>query len=325
MSRNNPRIQKTKRTHMIDHAGGIVFFSYFLLLTSYFTGCTYTIDGNPDVDLTEVHVSPVTATVGTGDTLILTASTLGFSNTGGVAWSVNWGTTLIPGTFAPNGLSAILVGPAKLTSQNQVAIITVTSNEDATRSVNDTISIVSASRGAFEASPSAVTLLTNAFQQFSLTSTPPPLKWEIVSGSGSISESGIYTAPTSISSDGTQTVIRAVSLADSTVFSECTITLVNASDSMLCFTRDILPTLSANCGMSGCHDPTTHAGGYNLNTYEGSIGSVRKGNAPSSRLFTAITQFNVNTRMPPAPAPAFAPAQVLKIGEWINEGAVDCQ
>lgn len=237
----------------------IAVTSYFLLLTFYLASCTYTIDGNPDIDLTEVHVSPVAATVGTGDTLILTASTLGFSNTGGVAWSVNWNAAVVIGSLTPNGSSATFVAPAKLSAQDQIAIITITSNEDANRSVNDTISVVSATHGAFEASPSSVTLLTNAVQQFSVTSMPTPLQWEVVSGSGSISDSGLYTAPSNISSDGVQTVIRAISTVDSTVFSECTITLLNSSDSMLCFTRDILPTLSANCGISGCHDATTHA------------------------------------------------------------------
>jgi hypothetical protein len=151
------------------------------------------------------------------------------------------------------------------------------------------------------------------------------LRWEIVSGSGSISDSGLYTAPSSIPLDGVQTVIRAISLSDSTVFSQSTITLLNSSDSMLCFTRDILPIVSANCGISGCHDAATHASGYDFTTYDGSIGSIRRGNAQSSRLFTEITQFNVNTRMPPPPQPALGPSQVLKIGEWINEGGTDCQ
>jgi Planctomycete cytochrome C len=308
----------------------IAVISYFLFQTSYLlSGCQYTIDGNPDIDLTEVHVSPVAATVVTNGKLILTASVLGFSNTASVTWSIDGGVNMVNGTITPNGSSAVYLAPALLTSRNQVAVITVTSSEDANRSVNDTISIVGATKAAFGASPDSVWLLTNAIQQFSVDTifpnTPPLLRWEIVSGSGSISDSGLYTAPASIAMDGVQTMIRAVSLMDSTVFSQCTITLLNSSDSMLCFTRDILPILSANCGISGCHDPTTHAGGYNFNTYEGSIGSVGHGSAQSSRLFMAITQFNVNSRMPPPPQPALGPTQVLKIGEWIDEGGNDCQ
>ena len=315
---------------MRQHRMMVAVISCFIFQVSYLlSGCTYTIDGNPDIDLTEVHVSPVAATVVTNGKLILTATVLGFSNTSGVTWTIDGGVNMTNGTITPNGSSAVFLAPPLLTSRNQVAIITVTSDEDANRSVSDTILLVGATKAAFGASPASVTLLTNGMQQFLLDTifpnTPPPLRWEIVSGSGSISDSGLYTAPSSISSDGDTTMIRAVSLADSTVFQQCTITLLNASDSMLCFTRDILPTLSANCGVSGCHDATTHAGGYNYNTFEGSIGSVRAGNASSSRLFTAITQFNANSRMPPPPAPALGPSQVLKLGQWINEGAIDCQ
>jgi hypothetical protein len=315
-------------TSMLLRGTAIAVISCFILHTSYLlSGCTYTIDGNPDIDLTEVHISPVRATVVTNGTLILTASVLGFSNTASVTWSIDGGVNMINGTLTPNGSSAVYLAPAQLSSRYQVAVITVTSSEDPNRSVNDTISIVSASRVAFGTSPDSVTLLTNAIQQFTIdtiTSTPP-LRWEIESGSGSISDSGLFTAPSSIPNDGVQTVIRAISLADDSVFSQSTITLLNASDSMLCFTRDILPIVSANCGITGCHDATSHASGYDFTSYDGSIGSIRRGNAPSSRLFTSITQFNVNTRMPPPPQPALGPSQVLKIGEWINEGGIDCQ
>jgi len=316
------------------HARAIAFFSYFLLLTFYLTGCQYTIDGNPDIDLTEVHVSPVAATVSfnggsltlTSGRLMLTASVLGFSSSANVTWSVD-GTNM--GTIAANGSSAIYTAPPILTSFNEIANIRVTSDEDPNRSVICPVTIISPNDTAFSVAPSSVTLLTNSVQQFFLDtlttqSAIPPVRWEATSGS--ISDSGLFTAPATIASDGLQIVVRAISVLDSTVFSESTITILNSTDSQLCFTRDnILLLLSSNCGMSGCHDPTTHAGGYNFNTYDGSVGSVRRGNARSSRLFTAITQFNVNSRMPPPPAPAMAPNQVLKIGEWIDEGAIDCQ
>ncbi len=316
------------------HARAIVFFSYFLLLTFYLTGCQYTIDGNPDIDLTEVHVSPVAATVSynggsltlTGGRLMLTASVLGFSSSANVTWSVD-GTNM--GTIVANGSSAIYTAPPILTSFNEIANIRVTSDENPNRSVICPVSIISPNDTAFSVAPASVTLLTNTVQQFLLDtfttqSAIPPVRWEATSGS--ISDSGLFTAPATIAADGLQIVVRAISMLDSTVFSESTITILNSTDSQLCFTRDnILLLLSSNCGITGCHDATTHAAGYNYNTYDGTLGSVRRGNARSSRLFTAITQFNVNSRMPLPPAPAMAPNQVLKIGEWIDEGAIDCQ
>jgi hypothetical protein len=325
----NTKIQKTRKANRT----AIVFFSCFLLLTSYLTGCQYTIDGNPDIDLTEVHVSPVAATVSfnggsltlTGGRLMLTASVLGFSSSANVTWSVD-GTNM--GTIIANGSSAIYTAPPILTSFNEIANIRVTSVEDPNRSVICPVSIISPTDTAFSVAPSSVTLLTNSVQQFLLDtfttqSAIPPVRWEATSGS--ISDSGVFTAPATITADSLQIVVRAISMLDSTVFSQSTITILNSADSSLCFTRDILPMLSANCGISGCHDATTRAAGDNYTTYEGTLHAVERGNARSSRLFTAITQFNVNSRMPPPPAPAMAPNQVLKIGQWINEGAIDCQ
>jgi hypothetical protein len=77
--------------------------------------------------------------------------------------------------------------------------------------------------------------------------------------------------------------------------------------------------------MSGCHDAVKKAAGYDFNTYAGTAPSLHARNARSSKLYTSITQFNANSRMPPPPAPAFGQAQVLKIGQWIDEGASDCQ
>jgi hypothetical protein len=309
-------------------AGIAIIVSSVFYISSLLSGCQYTIDGNPDVDLTEVHISPVSAVVVLNSKMVLNASVLGFSNTGSVTWSVDGGGN--NGSITPNGSSAIYQAPPVLTSLHQVATVTVTSNEDASRSVICLISIIRPIDTAFSISPSSDTLLTNSTQQFlidtiTVQSVIPPLRWEIVSGSGSISDSGLYTAPSSIPNDGVQTVIRAVSRTDSTIYGESKITLLNSSDSLLCFTRDILPVLSANCGISGCHDANSGKGGLNCTTYSGTERSTRPGDARSSRLYTAITQFNENSRMPPSPAPALSPSDVLKIGKWIDEGAMDCQ
>lgn len=325
-----PEINRPYFITLMRHRFAVIVFIPFLVLytSSLLSGCQYTIDGNPDVDLTEVHISPVSAVAVLNSKMVLTASVLGFTNTGSVTWSVDGGGN--NGSITPNGSSAIFQAPPILTSLHQVATITVTSEEDASRSVTCLISIIRPTDTAFSISPGSDTILTNSTQQFlidtiTMQSTIPQLRWEIVSGSGSISDSGLYTAPSSISNDGVQTVIRAVSLIDSAVYAESRITLLNSSNSMLCFTRDILPVLSANCGMSGCHDANSQKGGLDCTTFSGTERSTRPGNARSSRLYTAITQFNVNNRMPPSPAPALSPSEVLKIGKWIDEGAVDCQ
>ncbi len=303
----------------------VLLISYFILQTSYvLSGCQYTVDSNPDVNLTEVHVSPVSATVTFGGHLALSASVLGFSSAGTVTWSVDGANN---GTIAANGLTAIYSAPL-FTSYSNLVTIRVTSDDDPNRYVEFPVVLVHPFDTAFTVNPRFETMLTNATQQFLVDTIDvvPAIRWEIESGPGTISDAGLYTPPASIDSDGVQATIRAVSQTDNTEFSEATITLLNASDSERCFTRDILPILSASCGASGCHDAGGRAG-FTALTYSGTVNgrNIIPGNARGSRIYQAIIQFDANSRMPPLPQPALPPNQVLKIGQWIDEGAKDCQ
>ncbi|GEM_PF-997742 len=304
---------------------------FFIVQTSYvLSGCQYTINGNPDVELVEVHVSPVSAVVPQRGSLVLSATVLGFSNTGTVTWSIEGAND---GTIVPNGLTAVYTASVGLPTTVNIRI---TSDEDANRYVVCPVTIVIPTDTAFALSPDSVTLLTsnsisNNAQQFTLDtltdqSPIPAIRWEVASGPGTIDPNGLYTPPASIDSDGVSATVRAVSTLDNTVFSQATVILRNASDSIRCFTRDILPLLSGSCGASGCHDAGGR-GGFTALTYTGTVNgrNVLAGDARGSRLFQAIIDFNANTRMPPPPQPMLPPNQVLTIGQWINEGAIDCQ
>jgi hypothetical protein len=302
----------------------IAIVAYFIFHTSYLlSGCVYTLDGNPDVNLITVGVSPLSATVVTNGSLQLTASNKGWLHTGGVSWSVA-GTG--NGTILANGLTATYQAPATPVFS---VVIRVTSNEDGTRYAECPISVVSPPDTGFDPSPIAVSLLTNSSQQFTIDtltaqSTIPRLKWSIASGPGTITDSGLYTPPDSVSTDNTLVLIKASSVSNPAYYSEAAIYLVKSSDSVkYFFTKDIEPILSGSCGGSGCHDAATHAGNYNFLTYSGTIGSVKRGNARASRLYSAIIQLNANSRMPPPPQPAVGPNQVFAIGQWIDEGALD--
>ena len=301
----------------------IALVSYFIIHTSYlFSGCQYTIDGNPDVNLITVQVSPLSASVITNGTLVLTATNEGWQQTGGVTWSVD-GTG--NGTIVSNGLTAIYFAPATAISP---VVVRCTSNEDGTRFAVDTVSVINPFDTAFDPNPVLVSLLTNSSQQFTIDtltskSQIPAIIWSIVSGPGTITASGLYIPPDSVKKDNTVVLIKAASASNPSYYSEAGISLVNSSDSLKYFTADVLPILSGSCGVSGCHDATTHEGGYDFLTYEGTIHSVNPGDARGSRMFSAITDLNVNERMPPPPQPALTPNQVLTIGQWINEGALD--
>ncbi len=305
-------------------------FAFFLVAFAFRSaGCQFDITGNPDVNLVTVHVSPDSAAVPMGGQLTLTATVKGYLADGTVTWLVDGSNK---GTIVANGLTAIYTAPGAVFPPE--ITIRVIPNEDPTRYVLCHLFVyppadVTPEDTSFTVSPHAVRLLTGKSQQFTIdtvtfSTTVGPITWSLVSGPGDISATGVYTAP-STSDDSTVAVIRATSVLNPAVYSDARIILLKNTDSLLCFTRDVLPIVSGSCGMSNCHDAAKKAGGYDYNTYSGMIKSVKVGSARSSRMYTAMTQFNAASRMPPPPANALTPNQVLTIGKWINDGALDCQ
>ena len=86
------------------------------------------------------------------------------------------------------------------------------------------------------------------------------------------------------------------------------------------FVNEIMPIISSNCTMSGCHDNITHAEGLNLTTYSGVMRIVSPGKAAGSKLYTVVIKTN-SDRMPPSPMAPLTTEQKIKIQKWINQGA----
>ncbi|MBL7720914.1 MAG: hypothetical protein JNK98_02865, partial [Chitinophagaceae bacterium] len=86
------------------------------------------------------------------------------------------------------------------------------------------------------------------------------------------------------------------------------------------FINDIMPIISSNCTMSGCHDVASHADGVVLTTYANIMRYVRAGNAADSKLYEVIIKTN-GDRMPPPPMLPLTSAQKTLIQKWINQGA----
>ena len=290
-------------------------------------GCQFDITGNNDVNLLTVHLSPDSAAVPFNGQLMLTATVLGYQNDGGVSWVVDG---LNSGTIVGTGLTAVYTAPGfRFTPYVTIRVIP---NEDPTRYKTCSLYLyapadVTPNDTAFTASPNAIRMLSGNSQQFTIdtvtfTEKIGAVTWTMISGPGSVSPSGIY-ASSGDDSDNTIAVIRATSVADPTIHSDAQIMLSQKTDSILCFTRDVLPIVSGSCGMSGCHDPGKRAGGYDYNSYAGMIKSVRPFNAHASRMYTACTQFNAASRMPPPPGQALSQTQMLAMGRWINDGALE--
>ena len=111
-----------------------------------------------------------------------------------------------------------------LISSSQTVTVTATSIADTTQVATAVVTLLPVS---VNVTPSGVSLFPGASQQFSaiVTGTNPAVTWSIgPSDPGSISITGVYTAPTSISSSQIVT-ITATSVADGTKSASTTLTL----------------------------------------------------------------------------------------------------
>jgi len=97
-------------------------------------------------------------------------------------------------------------------------------------------------------------------------------------------------------------------------------TTVPCSPDSVYFLNEVMPIISSNCTMSGCHDNISHKEGVNLTTYLNILRYVQPGNAANSKLYREIIRTDKD-RMPPPPMPALTQTQKEKIFKWINQGA----
>src|SRR5579871_5662582 len=152
-----------------------------------------------------VTLTPNAATLGPAQTQQFTASVA--NGAPGVTWSLNPAV----GTISASGL---YTAPASI-STTQSITITATSVADPTKSVSVSVSLqppVSVS-----VTPGSVTLSGSQTQQFTATvlNGAPTVTWSLSPTMGTLSASGVYTAPTSISAAQAVTV-TATSTTDPT-------------------------------------------------------------------------------------------------------------
>lgn len=173
--------------------------------------------------------------------------------------------------------------------------------------------------------------------------------WNVVSGPGSVSPTGKYTAPNQLSVYSMTATLRAALLSDTTKVGYTQIIIIGSNvesgnnggsggggggtpkDTTVCFQRDILPILQSSCAMSGCHDAQTREEGIELTSYQTLMASkggglIRANNPDGSKLYKAITDSDPKDAMPPPPNLRLASDQIALIRRWIQEGAVnrDC-
>lgn len=191
---------------------------------------TVTVTAPPPITVT---VGPTTASVQTGATQQFTATVANTANTA-VTWQVNGvaGGNATVGTVSNTGL---YTAPASVPSPATVSV-TAVSVADNSKTGSATVTVTAPPPITVTVSPNAANVVVNATQQFTATvanTSNTAVTWQVngVDGGnatiGTVSNTGLYTAPASVPSPATVTV-TAVSLADNTKSGNATVTVTAA-------------------------------------------------------------------------------------------------
>ena len=192
--------------------------------------------GNHPPPPVSVTISPTTASVEINNTAQFTATVRNTSNTA-VNWLVNdvaGGNTTV-GTISASGL---YTAPAAVPNPNSVTVKAV-SQADTSKSASATVTITLII--TISIAPTAVTLPAGATQQFTATvenTTNTSVTWKVndVTGGnstlGTISTSGLYTAPLAPPPSGTVTV-TAASVVNPVRTASATVTIVFSNATLI--------------------------------------------------------------------------------------------
>ncbi len=89
------------------------------------------------------------------------------------------------------------------------------------------------------------------------------------------------------------------------------------------FETEVLPILISNCAMAGCHNAASHQDGVILDSYANVMqsGEAEPFDPNDSKIYEAITETDLDDRMPPPPNAALSQDQIQVISNWILQGA----
>ena len=180
-----------------------------------------------------ISISPTSASVIAGATQQFTATVTGTSNPT-VTWQVNGtaGGSASAGFISTNGLytaPATVPNPATVT-------VSVVSQADTSKSASASVTITAVI--AISLSPTSVSVATGGTQQFTATvtgTTNQAVTWRVndaqggTSATGTISSSGLYTAPATVPNPPAVTV-SAVPQADTSKSASATVTISTSSN-----------------------------------------------------------------------------------------------
>ena len=223
-----------------------------------------------------VSVSPLTASLFPSQTQQFTATITNSSNT-----SVTWVLSPNVGTISTAGL---YTAPSTVSTQ-QTVVVTATSAADGTQWASAAVTLNPAV--TVTVSPTTASLYASQAQQFNVTvtgSSNTSVTWSLSPSTGTINSTGLYTAPSSVSTPQSVTV-TATSIADNLQSASATLAL-NPPPSTPLFVSTVGSMVAARFGQTTTRLATGQillAGGQNSS---GALASSELYN-PASQTFTA--------------------------------------
>ncbi len=298
-------------------------------------GCDHTTTPPPSTPPTKhgpltVSLLPTTDTLSLGTTLSLSATISGWATDSTVSWTII-GIGVAPGTtqaqlgsIACSGRSAVYTAPSSLTASSLLVRVRVRANEDTLSYTDCSVTILNTAshKPTILVNPTALTLKPDQMQQFQATvygSTNTGVRWELVSGPGTLSANGLYLAPTVVPDSSETAIIEALLLADTTIVTQATIKILYPGP---CFQTMIQPFFISNCTITGCHNPIDHIHSLDFTSYDGLMTTVVPGDTAKSQLFQRITHIKRPSN-----------EQIAAVAQWIlagapnsecNQGLADC-
>ena len=217
-----------------------------------------------------ISVSPTTANLQTSAQQQFTAFVSGTSNTG-VNWTASGGSISAAGLYTAPTLAGTYA-------------VSAVSAADATKSSSATISVFSPQVVSVSVSPGSVSMPEKWQQQFAATisgTSNTGVTWAVTQGSGTITQTGLYTAPQAAETD----LVRVTSQADNTKSASATINIVPPHSVSLTW----MPSSSSGISCYNVYRGTTTGGPYSLLKNGVSSTSYTDSNVQSGSTYYYVT------------------------------------
>ncbi len=242
-----------------------------------------------------ISVSPGTVTLGATQTQTFSANIQGNPNT-----AVTWTVTCTAGGAACGtiDINGNYTAPATVTSSSTVTV-TATSVADGTKSATATVTLTPV---VVTISPTTASVSVSGTQQFSANvvgTSNTAVTWSVTCGvasCGTVSNSGLYTAPASVASSPLSVTVTATSNADNTKSASATVTVTSTPVISVAISPNTSQTVTLNGTVFMTASVTNDSGsaGVTWSLSPSSGCGALSGQTTTSATFTAPSSLSSN-------------------------------